>query len=225
MLTTCYSILPFIKNYVSDTAFAVAFITEVTKAGKRCDTIRPEVVQNVFRDIFSDLIPEFKLAVSEPAAKRPKLVYGSTRPEALPHSDADSSGSGIATLIQQSSSIELEAEVKLVMKTVKTQAIKVDISAFEAILFPMLKRLLTSPEVQKGSLAYHDFFYSILDTCTQRYVSKGPKGPRTQERGNGSLWAVASIIVTSSTSSWKILTLKSFDFLLIRENVRISIRC
>ena len=170
---------------MSSTTFSVTFLVLLHKA-EQSNVIKDGVAKNIYRDVLTDLAPNFKLEVHLPSPKRSTQFYrrgGRNEPEKSKPSLMD--GDEIATLIDNCRSLGLAEEMEALMSHVIASSRTIEASAFGSLVIPTLTRLielslLSGTPLKEPPLQF--FVQKILDTYIQRYIGNEPAKPRDWAR-------------------------------------------
>lgn len=166
-------VLPIVKDHTSNAGFIVAFLTTLFRAGET-DTLRPEVVQNLFKDILADVIPALDLHC--PASQ-------DFRPE--DDSLRVMSAENLANLFFQCEKLDFSHEIDQLADKIIYEASRVNSTTFERILLPLLKQL--APVVERGpnninTPSYVKIFRTVIPSYINTYVQSPPQKPADLER-------------------------------------------
>ncbi|MCJ1393988.1 hypothetical protein MMC18_006865 [Xylographa bjoerkii] len=174
-------VLPFVKLHASNTSFSTAFLACLFQAGENGD-LDTYIVSNVFADILSNILDDFKLEYQVASNKRVRYT------EAPPHSHTDIVGDTLITtmaaddivmLISYCISLENNKAVNRILRRIRRDATTINTSAFHALLIPILQGLLETLQslgVPLVSPQFQTFFQDLLHLYILRYVGMEPDG-------------------------------------------------
>ena len=186
-------ILPLVKKQTSNVGFTFSFLAELYRAGE-ADTLRLEVVRNLFKDILGDHIAEIHLQEQE--VEREQLWNGSIKRRRL---DYDRHGSqtaedqsprpctskDLAILFRNCERLHLLHEVDQLTNKITSHAPNANSTTFEHLLLPLLKHLPPRVESCSPSIDSHSY-NGLLQTILSHYikicVQPAPRKPTGWER-------------------------------------------
>ena len=190
-------ILPLVKKHISNVNFILSFLTRLSEAGE-VKKLRVEVVQNVFKDILADMIPDLDLHHRDsPDPGRPQagLEYNKRRRLGYYHNHAvqvaaeDNSkvltANRLATFFIQCEKLGLSHEIDQLADKIGSQAPNANTTSFEGLLLPLLEQL--PPVVNQGSNSpstpsYANIFRTVIQSYISTYVQSPPPKPTGFER-------------------------------------------
>ena len=190
-------ILPFIKKHTSNVDFILAFLTALFRAGE-AENLRVEVVQNLSKDILTDVIPDLDLHhrdSQDSGRSQAGLEYNKRRRLGYYHNHAiqvaaedDSkvmTANKLATLFLQCAKLGLSHEIDQLADKIGSHAPNASTVSFEGLLLPLLKQL--PPVVNQGSNSlnipsYATMFRTVIQSYISTYVQSPPPKPTGFER-------------------------------------------
>lgn len=186
-------VLPLVKIHTSNAYFTLAFLAGLFRAGE-ADTLRLEVVQTLFKDILSDMIPDLQLQYAgvgreqsrNEFAKRRRFDYDSHGYPVAEDLNAKSmTAENLATLFHNCEKLGLLHELDQLTGKIASYAPNANVMNLEHLLLPLLKQL--QPPVESGfqsllTQSYNTLFRTILSSYINVYVQPAPLKPTGLER-------------------------------------------
>ena len=197
-------ILPLVKKHTSNVDLILSFLTALFQAGE-AEKLRVEVVQNVFRDILADVIPDLDLHHRDsPNSGRPQVPSEHNKRRRLGYYDNHAikvateddskvmTANKLATLFLQCEKLGFSHEIDQLADKIGSYAPNAIAISFEDLLLPLLKQL--PPVVNQGSnglstTSYTNVFRTVIQSYITTYVQSPPPKPtgfERQPRGCGS---------------------------------------
>ena len=187
-------LLPLVKKHISNVDFIVAFLTALFKAGE-ADRLRLGVVQNLFKDILADLIPDLELHHQnspDPGRYQPRFEYN--KRQRLDYSAhyvsqaAEEKGSkvvtadNLATLFLQCERLDLSHEIHQLADKITSEDPRVNSTTFERLLLPLLKKIPPVIGQNPNNLlsnktttqSYAQIFRTVIPSYITTYVQPPP---------------------------------------------------
>lgn len=190
-------ILPLVKKHTSNMGFILSFLTALFRAGE-AEKLRVEMVQNVFKDILADVIPDLDLhrrdspdfgrsQVWYEYSKRRRLdYYPNHATHVAPEDDFKlMTADKLATLFLQCEKLGFVHEINQLANKIGSFAPTANTASFENLLLPLLKQL--PPVANQGSdslstLSYANVFRTVIKSYLGTYVQSPPPKPTGFER-------------------------------------------
>ena len=190
-------ILPLVKKHTSNADFTLSFLTALFRAGE-AEKLRVEVVQNIFKDILADMIPELDLHCRDPLAsgrsqadfeyhKRRRLGYYHHQATHVAAEDNSSvmTADKLAKLFLQCEKLGSSYEIDQLADKISSQAPTANTIAFERLLLPLLEQL--PPVIEQGpnctrTSSYVKIFRTVIQSYFKIYVQSSPPKPTGFER-------------------------------------------
>lgn len=190
---TFQGILPFVKKYALNVDFTVAFLTGLSRAGE-ANKLRLEVVQNLFKDILGNVIPELDLHYREVNREQPRNEFAKRR--RFDHDNYRSQAAedqtprfitaeNLAALFHHSEKLGLSHEIAQLADKIISHAPSANVLTFEKILLPLLKQLPSAVEGKSEITSPHSYqqlFRTVLSSYINIYVKPAPQKPTGWER-------------------------------------------
>ena len=194
---TFQMILPLVKKHTSNVDFILAFLTALFGAGE-AEKLRVEVVQNLSKDILTDVIPDLDLHhrdSSDSGRSRTGFEYNKRRRLGYYHNHAiqvaaedDSkvmTANKLATLFLQCAKLGLSHEIDQLADKIGSHAPNASTKSFEGLLLPLLKQLPSVVSQGSDSLStpsYATMFRTVIQSYISTYVQSPPPKPTGFER-------------------------------------------
>ena len=190
-------ILPLVKKHTSNADFILSFLTALFRAGE-AEKLRVEVVQNVFKDILADMIPELDLNYRGPldsGLSQAEFEYNKRRRLGYYHHQAthiaaedDSrvmTADKLAKLFLQCEKLGSSHEIDQLADKIGSQAPTANTITFERLLLPLLEQL--PPVIEQGpsctsTSSYAKIFRAVIQSYFNIYVQSPPPKPTGFER-------------------------------------------
>ncbi|KAL8653862.1 MAG: hypothetical protein Q9226_003676 [Calogaya cf. arnoldii] len=181
------NILPFVKKHVADVAFTRTFLILLFGA-EHNGTLKAGLSKNIYRDVFADLVPSFKIESDLNTEKRPKYDHYYVDGGISQQADVNFiDPTELADLLDHCRSMGLLKERGAIMDQLVAASTTVDPSAFGKLFIPLLTRMVQLSRIKNSSLTDtipRPFFENIVNAYVLRYVGPEPERPRdwTQAR-------------------------------------------
>ena len=190
-------ILPFVKKHTSNVDFILAFLTALFRAGE-AEKLRVEVVQNLSKDILTDVIPDLDLHHRDsPDSGRSQagFEYNKRRRLGYYHNHAIQVAAGddsrvmtankLATLFLQCAKLGLSHEIDQLADKIGSHAPNASTILFEGLFLPLLKQLPSVVNQGSKSLStpsYATMFRTVIQSYISTHVQSPPPKPTGFER-------------------------------------------
>ena len=174
-LLTTHSVLPFVSSHVSNSSFSIAFPTCLFRAGET-GSLDTEVVSNVFADVLSDVLDDFKLEYQVASNTQVCYTVGLSHGRIELVGDSPTitmAADDIVMLVGYCISLENSKAITRIPCGIRKDATTINTAALHDLLVPILRSLLRKLQRLGVSLVipqYQSFFQDIIDLCIQRYV-------------------------------------------------------
>ena len=190
-------ILPLVKKHTSNVDFILSFLTVLLQAGE-AGKLRVEVVQNVFKDILADVIPDLDLHHRDsPDSGRSQAGFEYNKRRRLGYYDSYTThvaaeanskvttADKLATLFLQCEKLGFPHEIDQLADNIGSFAPTANTSSFEGLLLPLLKQLPPVTNQGSDSLStprYANVFRTVIQSYISAYVQSPPPKPTGFER-------------------------------------------
>lgn len=189
-------VLPLVKKYTSNVDFIVTFLTGLFRASEG-NKVRFEVVQNIFRDILGDVIPDLYLQYGQVNREQPRDEFAKRRryehdrygSQITDQSPRLMTAENLATLFHHCEKLRLSHEISQLADKIVLHGPDANVATFEHILLPLFKQLPPSVERESNMADTHSYtqlFCTSLSSYIKTYVQsppQKPKGLESQPRG------------------------------------------
>lgn len=187
------AILPLVKRQTPNVRFTVGFLTGLFRQGE-ANKLGPKTVQNLFKDILGDVIPDLHLHYQDVGrdgthnefAKRRRLDHGSYESQAAEHQSLKlMSSEDLVTIFDHCQKLGLAHEIDQLVEKIVSHAPNANFMTFERLLLPLLKKLPPSVEAGSKSMDLHSYgklFRAVLTSYINTYVQPAPQKPTKWER-------------------------------------------
>ncbi|KAI9882227.1 MAG: Sorting nexin mvp1 [Watsoniomyces obsoletus] len=164
------SVVKFAKNHIGNTAFAIAFVASLLKAGEE-ERIGKHHVTQIFREILPDLIPAISLQPI-PSNKRIKTAYGMT-----PAPPIEVDGESTAYLLGQCEKLGLSTELEQLYSKLESEASSADGATLDTTVLPFLQKFLDTQQPPIQNPRIRSFAHNLILAYVKGYVQMEPARP------------------------------------------------
>ncbi|KAL9578792.1 MAG: hypothetical protein Q9212_005497, partial [Teloschistes hypoglaucus] len=187
----CNSIIPFVKKQVSNSTFAICFLTWIYNIWKfRHDgTIQMQWIQATYKQLLKDVTVAFTLEFHKPTSPAPSWSYYSRRSSPTPEPPkADlMTGAELSDFMSTVLQLELYDDFSKLVQTITTACKNIDMAAFDILIWPFLKALrdlCKRPDRVPNHHAdsYGPLFQGILASYITHFVRREPARPSDFKR-------------------------------------------
>ncbi len=173
-------VVAFAKKHIVKTAFAIAFVAGLLKAGEE-DRIGKSEVTQIFRQILPDLIPAISLkpVVSNKRAW-PDDSMMDPKPEPATPVQVDSEA--IAYLLSQCEALGLSTKLEQLYSKLESEASSADGATLDSIILPFLQKFLDTQQPPIHNPRVRSFVHNLILAYVKGYVQMEPTQPTDWRR-------------------------------------------
>ncbi|KAI4204825.1 MAG: hypothetical protein LQ350_000891 [Teloschistes chrysophthalmus] len=181
----CNSIIPFVKKQVSNSTFAICFLTRIYNTSKfgTDGTIQKESVQATYKQLLKDVTVSFTFEFHEPPCRYTSWSYYSrSSPTPEPPKADLMTGAELSEFMSTVLQLELHDDFSKLVQTITTASKNIDMAACDILIWPFLKALRDlckrTDSVSNNHMdMYGLLFQGILAAYITRFVRQEPARP------------------------------------------------